>query len=83
MAGRSVAQVIILRWLIQQGVVAIPKSVRKERMQENFTIFDFELDATDMAAIRDLETGKRLFFNHRDGAMVKRLGEHRMPAPAG
>jgi 2,5-diketo-D-gluconate reductase A len=70
--GKTVAQVI-LRWLTQRGVVAIPKSVRKERMAENFDIFDFELGGEDMDAIRALETGQSLFFDHRDPAMVKFL----------
>jgi 2,5-diketo-D-gluconate reductase A len=70
--GKTVAQVI-LRWLTQRGVVAIPKSVRMERMAENFDIFDFELGGEDMDAIRALETGQSLFFDHRDPAMVKFL----------
>jgi 2,5-diketo-D-gluconate reductase A len=70
--GKTVAQVI-LRWLTQRGVVAIPKSVRKDRMAEDFDIFDFELGGEDMDAIRALETGKSLFFDHRDPAMVKFL----------
>lgn len=72
--GRSVAQ-IVLRWLLQRDVVAIPKSVRPERIAENFRIFDFELGADDMAAIATLDTGKSAFFDHRDPAMVKWLGE--------
>lgn len=68
--GKSVAQVI-LRWLTQRGVVAIPKSVRKERMQENFAVFDFELGAEDMAAIATLDTKRSQFFDHRDPEMVK------------
>lgn len=72
--GRSVAQ-IVLRWLLQRGVVAIPKSVRPERIAENFHIFDFELDAADMATIATLDTGKSAFFDHRDPAIVKWLGE--------
>ena len=72
--GRSIAQ-IVLRWLLQRGVVAIPKSVRPERMAENFHIFDFELDGADMAAIAALDTGKSAFFDHRDPAIVKWLGE--------
>ena len=72
---RSVAQ-IVLRWLLQCGVVAIPKSVRPERMAENFRVFDFELDTADLAAIAALDTGKSLFFDHRDPAMVKLLAEY-------
>jgi diketogulonate reductase-like aldo/keto reductase len=71
--GKSVAQVI-LRWLTQRGIVAIPKSVRKERIVENFSIFDFQLSAEDMQAIAALDTGKSAFFDHRDPAVVKRLG---------
>jgi 2,5-diketo-D-gluconate reductase A len=74
--GRSVAQ-IVLRWLMQRGVVAIPKSVRPERIAENFRVFDFELDAADMAALAALDTGKSAFFDHRDPAIVKWLGEAR------
>src|SRR5439155_18090563 len=71
--GKSVAQVI-LRWLTQRGVVAIPKSVRKERIVENFNIFDFQLSAENMAAIATLDTGQSAFFDHRDPAVVKMLG---------
>jgi len=72
--GRTVAQVI-LRWLTQRDVVVIPKSVRKERMAENFDIFGFDLDTSDMEAIAALDTGQSLFFDHRDPAMVKFLSE--------
>jgi 2,5-diketo-D-gluconate reductase A len=72
--NKSVAQVI-LRWLTQRGVVAIPKSVRKEKIDENFNIFDFELGPEDMAAIATLDTKTSSFFDHRDPAMVKFLGE--------
>jgi 2,5-diketo-D-gluconate reductase A len=72
--GKSVAQVI-LRLLTQRDIVVIPKSVRKERMAENFDIFDFELDATDMESIATLDTGESLFFDHRDPAIVKLLSE--------
>ena len=71
--GKSVAQVI-LRWLTQRSVVAIPKSVRKERIVENLNIFDFQLSAEDMAAIATLDTGQSAFFDHRDPAVVKMLG---------
>ena len=75
---KSVAQ-IILRWLTQRGVVAIPKSVRKERMAENFDVFGVELSPEDMAAIAALDTKTSSFFDHRDPAIVKRLGEARRP----
>lgn len=67
--GKSVAQ-IILRWLTQRKVVALAKSTHENRIQENFNIFDFELTAEEMEAIRELDTGKSLFFNHQDAATV-------------
>ncbi|MEH1943071.1 MAG: aldo/keto reductase [Nostoc sp.] len=70
---KTVAQVI-LRWLTQRGVVVIPKSVRKERIVENFNIFDFELNSEDMDAIIALDTKVSSFFDHRNPEMVKRLG---------
>jgi len=75
--NKSIAQVI-LRWLTQRGVVAIPKSVRKERMEENFNIFEFELSAENMEAIKILDTKTSSFFDHRDPAMVKWLGERKL-----
>jgi len=74
---KTIAQVI-LRWLIQRAVIAIPKSVRKERMEENFNIFDFELSIEDMEAIKTLDTNASSFFDHRDPAMVKWLGERKL-----
>ncbi len=70
---KSVAQVI-LRWLTQREVVVIPKSVHKERIVENFDIFDFDLSSEDMDAIVSLDTKKSLFFDHRDPEIVKWLG---------
>ena len=69
---------MILRWLTQRGVVVIPKSVRKERIVENFNIFDFELSAEDMDAILALDTKVSSFFDHRDPAMVKWLGTRKL-----
>jgi len=60
-----------LRWLTQREVVGIPKSVRKERIVENFNIFDVELNPEDMSAISTLDTKQSLFFDHHDPKMVK------------
>lgn len=68
--GKTIPQVA-LRWLLQRGVIIIPKSTHKERMAENFSIFDFELTADDMAQIQSLDTGKSLFFDHHDGEVTK------------
>src|SRR5215217_5217211 len=70
---------IILRWLTQRGIVAIPKSVRKQRIEENFDVFDVELSQEDMDAIATLDLKESSFFDHRDPAMVKALGEARRP----
>lgn len=75
--GKTIAQVV-LRWLNQRGIVAIPKSVRKERMAENFAIFDFELGEDDITAITTLDQKASSFFDHRDPAMVKWLGTRRL-----
>ena len=60
---------------MQRGIVAIPKSVRKERMAENFAVFDFEISAADMQAVGTLDSKTSSFFDHRDPAMVKRISE--------
>ncbi|MDR2083819.1 MAG: aldo/keto reductase [Bacteroidales bacterium] len=74
--GKTIAQVII-RWMVQRDVVVIPKSVRKERMVENFDIFDFELSANDMETIKTLDTTRNILFDHHDLEMVKWLGTHK------
>jgi diketogulonate reductase-like aldo/keto reductase len=74
--NKSVAQIVV-RWLTQRGVVAIPKSVRKERIIENFNIFDFKLNNDDMNAIKALDTAKSSFFDHRDPAIVKWMGGYK------
>jgi 2,5-diketo-D-gluconate reductase A len=74
---KSIAQVVV-RWLIQRGIVAIPKSVRKERMAENLNVFDFELSTEDMESIKTLDTNASSFFDHRDPRMVKWLGERQL-----
>ncbi len=68
--NKTVAQVA-LRFLIQSGVVVIPKSVRKDRMKENFDVFDFALTAEDMKSIEALDTAKSLFFSHYDPQTVE------------
>ncbi len=68
--GKTAAQVV-LRWLVQRGVIVNCKSTHKERMAENFNVFDFELSEADMAKIKTLDTRKSLFFNHQDPEMVK------------
>jgi 2,5-diketo-D-gluconate reductase A len=76
--GKTVAQVI-LRWLVQRGIVAIPKSVHTERIRENFAVFDFALTADDMALIGTLDTKSSGFFDHRDPTVVRRIGERKLP----
>lgn len=70
--GKTVGQVV-LRWLIERKVVVIPKSVHKERMAENFNVFDFRLSAQEMEKIALLDQGKSLFLDHRDPQTVKWL----------
>ena len=75
--GKSVAQVI-LRWLTQRGIIAVSKSVRKERMSENLDVLNFELTAEEMNSIISLDTATSSFFDHRDPEIVKRLGEREL-----
>ncbi len=75
--NKSVAQ-IILRWLTQRNVVVIPKSVRKERMAENFNSLDFELDEADMESIKNLDTKTSLFFDHRNPEIIKWMGNRKL-----
>lgn len=75
--NKSVAQVI-LRWLTQRGVVAIPKSVKKERMKENFDVFNFELNTEDMDAIKTLDKKVSSFFDHRDPEIIKWMGSRKL-----
>jgi diketogulonate reductase-like aldo/keto reductase len=75
--NKSIAQVI-LRWLTQRGVVAIPKSVKKERIKENFDVFNFELNAEDMAAIATLDKKVSSFFDHRDPEIIKWMGSRKL-----
>lgn len=70
--GKSVAQVA-LRYLIQNNVVVIPKSTHKDRMEQNFNVFDFALTKEDMSAIDALDDGESLFFSHTDPAIVEML----------
>jgi diketogulonate reductase-like aldo/keto reductase len=74
---KSIAQVVV-RWLTQRGVVAIPKSVKKERIEENFNIFDFELSTEDLEAIATLDMKKSSFFDHRDPEIIKWMGSRKL-----
>ena len=70
--GKTVAQVI-LRWQLQRGIICIPKSVKRERMEQNFDVFDFALTEEEMNQISELDTHTSCFFNHRDPAVVEQL----------
>jgi len=69
---KTAAQVA-LRYLLQRDIICIPKSVRKERMEQNFNVFDFQLSQEDMAKIQALDTKQPLFSSHRDPAFVEMI----------
>jgi 2,5-diketo-D-gluconate reductase A len=75
--NKSLAQVV-LRWLTQRGVVAIPKSVKKERIIENFSIFNFELSPEDMEVITTLDSKTSSFFDHRDPEIIRWMGSRKL-----
>ena len=75
--SKSIAQVIV-RWHIQRDIVVIPKSVKKERMQENFAVFDFALTDADMDAVAGLDSQTTAFFDHRDPEWVEKLGTRKL-----
>jgi diketogulonate reductase-like aldo/keto reductase len=75
--NKSIAQVV-LRWLIQRGIVAIPKSVRKDRMKENFNVFDFQLSDEDMIAILSLDQKVSAFFDHSDPNIIQWMASRKL-----
>ena len=75
--GKSVGQVV-LRWLVQRGIAALAKSVRKERMVENLDVFDFQLDESDFALIAGMDTRESSFFSHQDPGIVKWMSERKL-----
>lgn len=75
--NKSVAQ-IVLRWLVQREIVVIPKSIRKERIIENFNIFDFALSEEDMGQISALDTGESLFLSYHDPGVAQMMGNWRV-----
>lgn len=75
--GKSVGQVV-LRWLLQRNIVSLAKSVRKERLQENIHIFDFELSDSDIAQITAMDTATSSFFSHRDPTMIEWLAQRKL-----
>ena len=72
--GKSVAQVVV-RWLIERDVVVIPKSVRRERMAENFDVFDFALSKDEVERIASLDTGESVFFDHRTAGAAAQFND--------
>jgi 2,5-diketo-D-gluconate reductase A len=75
--NKSIGQVV-LRWLVQRGIVALAKTVKRERMEENLNVFDFALSDEDTMAIATLETGNSSFFSHQDPEMVKWMASRKL-----
>lgn len=75
--SKSIAQVV-LRWLVQRGVVAIPKSVRKDRMKENLSVFDFQLSQEEMDRIQSLDQKESAFFDHRDPKIIQWMASRKL-----
>lgn len=75
--NKSIAQVV-LRWLIQRGIVAIPKSVKRERMEENFNVFDFQMCEEDIIAMLSLDRKKSAFFDHRDTKIIQWMATRKL-----
>lgn len=75
--GKTTGQVM-LRWLLQRGIVVIPKSVHKERMEENLTVFDFHLDEADLDAIRTLDTKKSTIYDEMDPKIALFIGTRKI-----
>jgi len=75
--GKSVAQVV-LRWLTQRGVAVVQKSVRAERMRENFDVFDFQLSDDEIGRIAAMDRGESLFFDHHDPAIASQFANRRL-----
>ena len=73
--GKTIGQVV-LRWLIQRNVVVIPKSVHRDRIEENFDVFGFQLSETEMQKISELDTGASVFIDHRTLEAAEGLGAH-------
>ena len=76
--AKASPKLCMLRWIVQRGIITLAKTICKEGVVENIKVLDFELGAEDMAAITTLDTNTSSFFDHRDPAMVKWLGERKL-----
>lgn len=72
--GKTTGQVM-LRWLLQRGIVVIPKTVHKQRMEENIQVFDFALDDADMQQIQSLDTGRSTIYDEMNPQMAMAIGQ--------